>query len=672
MASIGGAAINLSRIRPVIDFTSMDAESMLSDFQAYAQANWSDRWTDFNADQFAIVFLDIQTYIGDMLTFYLNTTVREYSVQTAQRRQHIVELAKTLDYHLASASSSTGYLDITSIGALLPYTVSKDYQFSAGSIVFQPDQDYPLTVANKLSGPDGDGNYIHRISVVQGEGYTDVSLGTSDGSREQNYILPQSPLIDGTLTVKVNGVAWTEVSSFYLSEPSSTHYRVETNDEDETTIYFGDGINGKIPPITQGVTATWKIGGGRQGRVGANSITNIVTPVAAIDSVTNPNVITDGENKEGLNTARMAIPLSLSAGDRAVTLMDYATTAKRSSASIAKATAHEIDAKLIRIVVAPSGGGVATDALKSAAATYVNNRRMAGRRAIFGDPTYVPCQVELDVYVEKSTSRDAMQGIIESLFRTNNAASPQLGIFDFPNVGFGARDDSDEPQLTVQRVYDMLANQASRGVQASNLALFRTIPFAKPQGVVQGNGTFTSTYGTSKQLCQRRQWRVTFLTATTYEVYERIVGRSTALTPTVLTDDRVDFNEQLNSAANTYVNPNRRQSLTYPLASYSATQLSIQSGNDMYGGGSPEDYYYVEFPVASGVGLVGTPYEPTDDITFGYKGIAWTFTAGLVSWSAGETYIIDQFGLVDDLLLDFDEIPTLAAADLTVNIKSAV
>jgi hypothetical protein len=533
--SIGSSAINLLRVAPVIDYTSQDFTSIKSDLITYAQANFADRWTDFNPDQFAVVFLDLIAYCHDMMTFYLNATLRRVSVQTAVRRQHIVDLGKTYDYFLASASQASGPASVVVRGANLPLTLGQHTQFVVGSIYFQPDQDYTLTVATATSGPDTNGNYTFdgsvgpvTINFVEGQEYQNVLLGNSDGSREQSFNLPYSPLIDGTLTLMVNGITWTQVQSFITYGSNSQVFRVEIDDNDLATVFFGDNVNGMIPPNSQAVTATFKVGGGRRGRVGTGTALSLVSSLTGLVSASLPTGTTGGLDKETLNTARAAIPASLSAGDRAVTERDYAIAAKAASASVAKAMARVQETKLIQVVIAPSGGGFASDVLKSQVLQYVNARRMVGRRAIAGDPYYVSVGVSIDCYASSAVQRDVLAAYIKSMFLTTDPTATQIGILDFDNVGFAARDDDGTPQLTIQRVYNILRNLANRGVQNSVVTEFDTLPTARPiSSLVHGNGTFAFST-TSAQDRRRRQWRVFFTGPTTYTVFERVTGEVTS------------------------------------------------------------------------------------------------------------------------------------------------
>lgn len=665
--SIGSSAVSFFRTGPVIDYTSLDFVGIAADLTAYAQANYTDRWTDFNADQFAVVFRDMHAYVGDLLTFYLNATARELCPVTAQRRQNFARAAKSYDFQLRSAGGSQGPLNLVTSAAELPITVPVTFKAASGAWIFQPDQEYVLTTANGTD--NGDGTYTHQITVEQGEGFVGVTLGTSDGSREQVYSLPNTPLLDGTLTVSVDGVPWTAVTSFTASEPTSQHYRFETDDDSDTYIFFGDNVNGKAPTSSQVISASWKTGGGRATNVGATTISSIVTPITGVISCSNPAKFEGGSEQQSLVSAKSALPKSIAAVSGGVHVDDYATLAFQASPSVAKAMAKTLSDFTVEIDIAPAGGGQPEDSLLSTVAASVNAKRLVCRRLRVQGVTYVPCQVALDVFVTTTADRPALQKVIEGLLRTSDEALPQNGLFDFDNVGFGARDDVGEPQLTVERVYDLLKQYNSLGVQSCLLTLFTNKPLMRPVGVPRATGTLSSFTTTEVGRRKHRQWRVTFTSATTYAVYERIIGNSTSLTSTQMVDDRSPFPLTWSRAA--ILNPDVDQETGFAV-DLSASNASVATINralaqgTLLQVGSKGSRYYVEMAASPALGTTGVAFEPTG------AGVSWTITAGATPFAAGDTYLITANAGVDTILLQPDEIPTLAAEDMTVTLRSAL
>jgi len=661
MSNAGGSAVNFNRAAPVIDYTSLDWESIIADFKAYASATYTDRWTDFNNTQFAVVFLELLGYFMDMCTFYMNAGLREIPLATAQRRSHALVAARSYGYEMRAASPATTTITITSnaglLPALLPATTTK---FSAGGIVFQPDQDYTITTASQT------------IGAVEGEQFVTVALGTSTGAQNQTFTIPNAPVIDGTLVVFVSASAWTRVTTFTNSSPGDQVYRARADDEGKVSVIFGDSVNGKIPPISQAVTASYRIGGGVQGRVGIATIKSIVSAPAFVQSVSNPTPGSGGDDQETIEQARSAVPASLSAGDRAVTLQDYAALARQSSSSVAKASAVQVDSRSIRVVIAPAGGGAPSDVLKNSALAYLASRRQVGHRVIAGDPFYVPIIVNADLFVTKSARVSDIQIFAKSLFLTPNPTDQQNGILDFDNTGFGARDDAGDPQLTVSVVDAVLAKLKVRGMQVSRINQLTTIPQLKARGFVNSTDAALVWLPNALQSDElvRRRWRIKFTSPTAYGVTESIIGRSTGLTRSVLTDDRALFPDLTLVVTPLVLNPNTNSTSTVLInAAQSTGQAITASGlTDLYAFAVPGDPYSVEWTATPATGTVGTLYTPTK-IGGDQHGFSWRITG--TGFSSGDQYVIDVYKFVDDVLLDDDEIPALSSTNLTITIASA-
>src|SRR5262245_15756602 len=76
-----------------------------------------------------------------------------------------------------------------------------------------------------------------------------------------------------TLAVQVDGELWHQQLSLLGSRPDDKVFRVEIDDQGEATVVFGDGAFGLRPPETAKVTATYRVGGGKIGNLGADSLT---------------------------------------------------------------------------------------------------------------------------------------------------------------------------------------------------------------------------------------------------------------------------------------------------------------------------------------------------------------------------------------------------------------
>lgn len=87
------------------------------------------------------------------------------------------------------------------------------------------------------------------------------------------------------------------------------------------------------------VTATASVAGSA-GNVGANTLDTLDTPVSGVDSVTNSSSATGGTDLETLAAMEARAPLTIRAGERAITDEDFETHAVAASSSVIRANAQ--------------------------------------------------------------------------------------------------------------------------------------------------------------------------------------------------------------------------------------------------------------------------------------------------------------------------------------------
>ncbi len=195
--------------------------------------------------------------------------------------------------------------------------------------------------------------------------------GSGDASQaSQSFQLKQSPLTyvsstdpsgsASTLQASVNGVLWSERSTLYGSGAKDRVYALSQDDNGNTTMLFGDGVEGaRLPTGQNNVRVSYRRGLGTAGNLRGGQLTSLLTRPLGVKSVTNPQPSTGGQDPEQLDQARENAPLHVLTLDRAVSTQDYADYS-RTFAGIAKAHAIWIDtgrARGIHVTVAGADGG---------------------------------------------------------------------------------------------------------------------------------------------------------------------------------------------------------------------------------------------------------------------------------------------------------------------------
>jgi predicted phage baseplate assembly protein len=180
------------------------------------------------------------------------------------------------------------------------------------------------------------------------------------------------------LDVFVGGIRWEPVEELFGRGPGEQVYVLETDDEQHTTVRFGDGRTGaRLPTGRNNVRAHYRVGLGLAGNVPAHALRNPLGKPKGMRSVSNPVRADGGANPETADDARAAGPNSVRTFGRIVSLRDYADAA-REFAAVAKARASlawEGDDEQIRLVVAGPGGSELSETTLQALVLSLDARR---------------------------------------------------------------------------------------------------------------------------------------------------------------------------------------------------------------------------------------------------------------------------------------------------------
>ena len=95
-----------------VDYTSRDFDSIKKDLLSYVKRYYPNTYKDFNEASFGSLMVDLVSYIGDNLSFYLDYNANESFLQTSLEYDNVVMHAKSLGYKHSTSRQSVGLLDI--------------------------------------------------------------------------------------------------------------------------------------------------------------------------------------------------------------------------------------------------------------------------------------------------------------------------------------------------------------------------------------------------------------------------------------------------------------------------------------------------------------------------------------------------------------------------------
>jgi predicted phage baseplate assembly protein len=195
---------------------------------------------------------------------------------------------------------------------------------------------------------------------------------------------------------------WTPVRDLLNSNRFQTEFVAESDSDDETYLRFGDGRTGRMPLTGEQFTATYRIGSGTAGNIGADVLAHVVTPESGILGVRNPLPASGGVEPETLQEVRQYAPQAFRRQERAVTEADYAEVAGRHpEVQRAVATRRWSGSWYTIFLTVDRKGGLPVDAaFEDDLRTFLERYRMAGQDVEIDGPRYVSLDLAFIVCVE--------------------------------------------------------------------------------------------------------------------------------------------------------------------------------------------------------------------------------------------------------------------------------
>lgn len=231
--------------------------------------------------------------------------------------------------------------------------------------------------------------YVLR-SATQGQTRVEDPLGSSTGLGSQSFTTGKDYFVSSSQTVTVDTEEWTEVDNFLNSNPGDKHYTVSLGENDRATINFGDGSNGRIPPIGVGnIGITYRYGAQNDGNVGALTVSVDKTGLNFINKIYNPRQATGWQEAQGASTAsleraKIEGPATLRIKDVALGPNDvedltvaFVDDSGASPFSRARAFEEGYGPKTIQLIVVASGGGVASPTQLANLEEYFNGNELS-------------------------------------------------------------------------------------------------------------------------------------------------------------------------------------------------------------------------------------------------------------------------------------------------------
>ena len=154
-------------------------------------------YTDFNESSPGMLFMEMASYVGDVLSYYADNNLKESLLEQASEQKNIYDLAKALGYNVKNVIPSYVTLDVFQLVPAIGTGVSN-----------RPDYTFALSIKSGLRAKQNNGSVEFRtltdvdFAFSSSISTTDVTVYESDAStNEPTYYLlkKQVPAVSGAV-----------------------------------------------------------------------------------------------------------------------------------------------------------------------------------------------------------------------------------------------------------------------------------------------------------------------------------------------------------------------------------------------------------------------------------------------------------------------------------------
>ena len=385
-----------------IDYTSRDFAGIRSDLIALIGQKTGVDWQVTDPNDLGSILIEAFSYMGDIMSYSIDRVANETSVETAVKRENLLNFAALYGYKPTGPTPATlrikfqnihdtDTIDIpigTQAFAVLNYGNFSEVYFETteAATAVLPGQEISLDC---IEGKTVNTDRPDLIDPVTNKPLPSI-IGTSDGTANQEFNIIDVGVVDTSLIIYVGqGVAfatWEYKEYLVESGPQDLHFTTRQNEDGTITVIFGDGITGAIPGNGQVISAMYRTSVGAAGNISANSITEVTFVPGSKDpeilsyiQARNTLAAVGGADADNTTQLKAKIKAAIASRKRAVTLKDYEYLVSLIP-QVGKVNADAQVASLVNLYVQSSKDTTATPGIVDQVGTITN---------ISGDGTYV-------------------------------------------------------------------------------------------------------------------------------------------------------------------------------------------------------------------------------------------------------------------------------------------
>jgi len=255
-----------------VNYINKDFNALKQSLISYAQSYFPNTYKDFNETSPGMMLIEMNAYVGDVLSFYIDQQYKEMLLPLAEERRNIINMAKMLGYkvkpivpaftelsfksEINAQSADRSKVDYTnasvfSEGIKVKSTANTNLFFETLDVV-----DFTVEQADDITSPvidtDTDGlitdyTLTRKIRAVSGETKTkDFTITAPE--KFKKITLPETNVIDIISCIDSNNNEWYEVDFLAQDQvPVKKHYSQDAARDSAYTNFDGSSYVSDVP-----------------------------------------------------------------------------------------------------------------------------------------------------------------------------------------------------------------------------------------------------------------------------------------------------------------------------------------------------------------------------------------------------------------------------------------
>ena len=141
-----------------VNYLNRDFDDFRSNLIEFAKQYFPNTYNDFNEASPGMMFIEMAAYVGDVLSYYIDSQYRESLLAYAEEKRNVYNIAQSFGYKPKVTSAADAVLDVFQTVPADPNNVVNEKR--------QPNEDYCLTIPAGMQATSTNGTVFRTTGDV--------------------------------------------------------------------------------------------------------------------------------------------------------------------------------------------------------------------------------------------------------------------------------------------------------------------------------------------------------------------------------------------------------------------------------------------------------------------------------------------------------------------------